>query len=124
VRADGRAARAGTVALLFVVALSMGACAPCAPPDVDATVAQWQSTLSTGLPIGAEAAAVDGFLRSHRLTPVHSPADRMTRAIAPVYPADSRSQCELVSSSVEIACRFDAAGKLTGCTARAVHTGP
>jgi hypothetical protein len=108
---------------IVAVLLSVAGCRDCTPTDVESVVAQWRSSLDTGLPLGSTVAASQGFFLAHGLHAAYSPATQWMGVRVPVAPADSRSYCNLVTSTLAIDCRFSEAGRLRACTVQAEHTG-
>ena len=120
----GRSARIGRASFLLLCSPLAVGCAPCATTDVGALVAQWRSTLAAELPVGSRVEAVQDFLASQGLEATYAQATRAVVAELEVPEADSRVQCSLVSSRIEIACQFSEAGLLRACSTQAIHTGP
>jgi hypothetical protein len=119
-RVDGRARRASYLALSFLLALCSGACARGPSPDVDTTVAHWQSSLATALRPGASAAAVEAVFKAHGLTPGRTAAGDAIYAVIPV----ESHWYDLVTADIHAECRLDAGRRLTVCIVRARYTGP
>ena len=114
----------GVRSVLALTVLLAAGCSECASPDVEAEVAQWRSNLSAGLPQGSTVEAANGFFATHGLKPAYSSARRGMAFRIPVLPIDSRSYCNVVSSTVVIDCSFDVDERLQSCTVLAEHTGP
>ena len=112
-------------ALLTVVAtLLFAACAPCPEADSAALARQWQSTLDTQLRPGMPADQVVAFLASRHVPSMHQPEASRVWSMFKQPGPDTRWQCRVVSTALEIDCRLDAHGALRACTVTAVHTGP
>jgi len=119
--AAGRCAR--PVLLLVIAALSLSGCGKCQGPDVDAMVAQWRTTLATGLPTGSTVEAAEGFFATHGLQAGYSSVDHGMGARIPI-PPDTGFMCDLVTTDIFIDCSFGADDRLDTCSVQAVATGP